>query len=256
VTNNFQATEARYLSDNWHSAADTTDQVVLAGSGTVFPWQFPSFVSDIVVVFGSTETPFKTGNAVLSGSKMKITFQEKGQFVDPGTLQVFLNGTQLQPSTTQGTLPEGFYSYNETTGVMEIGSLGSNDGTIVVKAKDLNGNSFSDLSLTFLISSNKVRVQDLLFYPSPFKIGSEELKLGFNLTRAAADDPTTVKVYIYNFQGREVFNTEKQYTSVGYQVISFQPFTGFFKAGMYVCRIVASDSDGNRSVVSTRLAIY
>ena len=123
----------------------------------------------------------------------------------------------------------------------------------VLKVKDLEGNSFSDLTLDYLISAGRVRVSNFLIYPNPFTIGLSDvpLRLGFNLTRAA-----TVKLYVFNYQGRLVFESTQDLTTVGYQTLMFDGFSGFLKSGMYICRLVATDADGYRSTATARMAVY
>lgn len=251
VSSNFQAMETRYLSTSWFSAANTVANISLASSGERYSWQFPSYISGISVISGGTTVTFNAGNALQPGSQMKITFKKLGAFIDDGSLQLLLNGTSLLRASTLGDLQAGMYSYDQSTGVLTIQDLGSQSGALVLKVKDLDGFTLDDLSVTFLISPSRVQVSDLLFYPNPFHIGSESLRLGFNLTRAA-----NIKLYIYNFQGRQVFSSDQEVSNVGYNTITFDSLSGFLKSGMYICRLVAKDTDGFKSILTTRLAVY
>ncbi|MSR89046.1 MAG: T9SS type A sorting domain-containing protein [Candidatus Margulisbacteria bacterium] len=251
VSSNFQAMEMRYLNTSWFSAADTVANILLASSGERYPWQFPSYISSIAVVSGGTSVTFNAGNALQPGSQMKITFKKLGAYIDDGSLQLTLNGSPLLRASTLGDLEAGKYSYNQSTGVLTIQDLGSQNGALVLKVRDLDGFALEDLSVSFLISPSRVQVSDLLFYPNPFHIGSESLRLGFNLTRAS-----NIKLYIYNFQGRQVFSSDQEVSSVGYNTITFDSLSGFLKSGMYICRLVAKDTDGFKSIVTTRLAVF
>lgn len=89
-------------------------------------------------------------------------------------------------------------------------------------------------------------------YPSPYvRTALQPLCLGFDLTQ-----PATVKVYIFNHVGSLVFQQEYRYDNIGYQTIYFGQNDGFMASGVYICKMYATDSTGNKSNSVTKFAVY
>ncbi len=252
VTGNRTALITRYQGSDqkWFSAATTTGQLSLAASEiTRYPWTMPAYISSVKV--GATESEAKTfqnGDAIAAKSNFYIFLKNKDT-LDVNSFAMTLNGVPLTFSGTQGTSANTF-SYTSDRGLLTVQDVGSVDGTLTLNLKDVEGQSLETASLSFLISESVVRLDNVLFYPNPYKIGSQALKLGFALTRNA-----TVRAYLFNSVGMEVWRTEVA-KSLGYQTIEIDAFSSFLTAGVYVCKIVAEDDSGNKSVRLAKLAIF
>ena len=73
-------------------------------------------------------------------------------------------------------------------------------------------------------------------------MSDEDLTLGFSLTQ-----PATVKLYVYNFLGNQVYTAEEYKSSAGYNSITINYYEDFIVPGIFICRIVTEDDDGNKS---------
>ena len=245
----------------WVSGAAITDSISLPTPEDGVEGEYPSYIESIKVSTTGEPVAFQEGTSVRAGSNMIIQFQDKGSSVDGGSLDVLLNGISIPRRSTSGELSSGTFSYDDALGTLTVQDLGENDGTLTLTATDLEGNALEQLDLTFLISSSKVNVTRLLFFPSPYRVTENgKLQLGFDISREA-----TVTVYVYDYRGQNVY--EEEYSSsdsryvqpspaVGYKVIEFPSDSSFLKSGIYICRIVAVDTNGNQSVATTKLAIY
>ena len=91
------------------------------------------------------------------------------------------------------------FSINEDQGAVTIDSLGTVSGQIIMSVQDNLGHQLDDTIINYSISST-LAMSDLLFFPNPFVIGSQNLELGFNLTQAG-----TAEIYIVNFLGQVVY---------------------------------------------------
>jgi hypothetical protein len=236
----------------WVSGARTTGTVYLPTPRDREPGDYPSYIDSVKVSVNGLETTFQNGTSVRSGSNMVIRFQDKGSSLDGGSLKVRLNNVDIPRRSTTGELSSATFSYDEDLGKLTVQDLGNANGTLKVSATDLQGNILEDLDLNFLISSSVVNLSRLLFFPSPYRVTeSQPLVLSFNISREA-----TIRIYIYDYRGQKVFEDQQQASTVGYNEISFPSDSSFIKSGMYICRIVAVDTNGNKSVATTKFAIY
>lgn len=248
------ASVSRYFGpgQTWVSGGVITDSISLPTPEDPIEGEYPSYIKSVKVSTTGTPVDFQEGTSIRAGSNMIIQFQDKGSSVDGGSLNVLLNGISIPRRSTSGELSSGTFSYDEALGTLTVQDLGENDGTLTLTATDLEGNALEQLDLTFLISSSVVNVTRLLFFPSPYRVTDRSsLELGFDISREA-----TVKVYVYDYRGQNVFEEEYPITTVGYNTIKFFSDSSFLKSGIYICRIVAVDTDGNQSVATTKLAIY
>ena len=197
---------------------------------------------------------FETENAIKSNSNMYIYFKkydEDSFFINPGSIKITLNGVLLQKKSSEGS-SIGQYSFDESTGLLTVEGLGTNSGTLLLEVNDIDNQPLNTSSFSFYIS-NIVELSNVYFYPNPYRIGTENLKLGFNLTRQAF-----VKAYLFNYLGQLIGeeSLSPAQTIIGYNIIDIDKFKNYLSSGMFICKVVASDEDGNESIVITRLAIY
>jgi hypothetical protein len=248
------AAVSRYFGpgQTWVSGGVITDSIALPTPQDPIEGEYPSYIESVKVSTTGAPVAFQEGTSVRAGSNMIIQFQDKGASVDGGSLNVLLKGISIPRRSTSGELSSGTFSYDEALGTLTVQDLGETDGTLTLTATDLEGNALEQLDLTFLISSSVVNVTRLLFFPSPYRVtDSQSLELGFDISREA-----TVKVYVYDYRGQNVYEEEYPITTVGYNTIKFPSDSSFLKSGIYICRIVAVDTNGNQSVATTKLAIY
>ncbi len=236
----------------WVAGSLITDSISLSTPDDRSQSDYPSYIESVKVAVNNTENTFQNGTSVRSGSNMIIRFQDQGSSVDGSSLIVKLNGTEIPRRSTSGELSSGTFSYDESLGKVTVQDLGNTDGTLTLLATDLQANALDDLHLNFLISSSVVSLTRALFYPSPYRIQEDQnLLLTFNISREA-----TVTVYVFDYRGQKVYQEDYPITTVGYNTITFPSDSTFLKSGIYICRLVAVDSNGNKSVATTKLAIY
>lgn len=255
-----RAAISRYqgLNNVWFAAADITDQITLSLSpDPTFPWTFPSYVDSVYV--GSPDptlgigqlTPFFSGDAVPANTSFHIFLKNNGDTINEGSIRVFLNDVELNQSSTVGNTTPGTFSYSPDTGRIVVSDVGVSDGFIRIQVTDKEGIALPDAEISFFISQEKVRIYNLLFYPNPYRLGEENLKLGFSITR-----PASIKMYLFNFQGYQVWENEFDAPDVGYMIFEIDRFSNFLRSGIYICKVIATDDDGQTAVGVTRLAIY
>ena len=170
--------------------------------------------------------------------------------LETDSISIVLNGATLT-QVSEDSLTSGSFTFNPSSGLISISDLGSNNGTLSLSVFDSEGISLTTFSFDFLISANAIKMGDPLFYPNPFLFDQNDLQLGFSATRSG-----TVSVYFYNMLGYEVHKHEEAITNIGYKTINFGNSPSFLSSGMYLCRIVVSDINGNEDIKLTKLAIY
>ena len=140
------------------------------------------------------------------------------------------------------------FSINEDQGAVTIDSLGTVSGQIIMSVQDNLGHQLDDTIINYSISST-LAMSDLLFFPNPFVIGSQNLELGFNLTQAG-----TAEIYIVNFLGQVVYQNTHE-GIIGYNTHTINSLNSFLSSGHYLCRVVVKGSNGSDSE-TTKLVIY
>ena len=248
----FQPEISRFIeNDVIKNAADLVSNLELIGLDDIYSFQYPSYINSVVhkndnsIVFGS-------GNAIRQNEGLKIQFKNNGQNIDFGSIQLSLNGVRLQAGQTGATsiraAASSSFSINEDEGTVTIDSLGTTGGQIIMSVQDNLGNQLDDTIINFSISST-LSLSDVLFFPNPFIIGSQNLELGFNLTQ-----PGTAEIYIVNYLGQVVYQSTHE-GIIGYNTHSINSLNSFLSSGHYICRVVVKGSNGSDSA-TTKLVIY
>ena len=77
------------------------------------------------------------------------------------------------------------------------------------------------------------------------------LKLGFSISQ-----PSTVKFYVYDYLGNEVYSLSKYFPNIGFNNLEISETESFVAPGIFICKIIAKDSNNNESIQTAKLAIY
>jgi hypothetical protein len=251
ITATNSAVVTRYKSsDDWYSAAENQDyqKAGIDSTQTQYSFSLPDYIDKIEVqVQGQANTPFVHGDSIKASSTLLIYFKNNGSIIDEASITLTLGGTTL--SHTSGEPTSTSFSYDRDNGLITV-KVGSADDTLVLSANDLEGGALLDSNISFSVS-NSIKIESALFYPSPYHIGVEDLYLGLNLTQ-----PATVKIYLFNYLGTNVWKYEEYVSEIGYKIITIDKLESFLSSGMYVCKILAEDDDGNKDMASTKLVIY
>tara|TARA_B100000427_G_scaffold156096_1_gene129702 strand:+ start:1051 stop:4179 length:3129 start_codon:yes stop_codon:yes gene_type:complete len=128
--------------------------------------------------------------------------------------------------------------------------VGQNSTDISLEMSDLSGNDLNLTTLSYLISDS-FEIVNPLFYPNPYVLGSNNLNLGFSVSQ----DNSTVKLYIYNHLGQEVFNYSDLFNS-GFNTISISESEKFMIPGIFICRLIIEEDGNALSAKTTKLVIY
>ncbi len=238
------------------SAIPNAPHLTITSSAPAYPWSIQAYIESMQfgadLISGSVEpSPFSNFGAVPANSQFRLFFRNTGRSIDDTSLKLTLNGAEvLLGNNTSGSAS---FTYDKDTGAIFIPNLGTKDGTLKISAKDLEGSSLNDASIVFKIS-DKVQLYEPLFYPNPYHPNKNNLVLGFNLTQ-----PATVHIYVYNFIGAEVARLDETVAQIGYHYLSVDNtriLRTTLNSGMYICKLVAQDSNGNTSIAMTRLAVF
>lgn len=240
----------------WKGASSNTPRFNIA-STTQYRWSLPGYVSKVEVDTNGTPAAFTNGDAISKQSALRIRLANNGANINEASIQVKLNGALLTKSSqlNVGAASYGIastqFSYDAGTGEIKIADVGSQSGDVVISVNDSQGNPLPDLSLSFKIKAITELINPL-FYPNPYVKGRNiPLKLGLQLTQ-----PATVKLFIYNHLGRKIYESSNTFTTIGYQEITIPTNSEVMASGMYLCKVVATGTDGTRSVATTKLAVY
>ncbi len=264
-----EASITRYKFDTtgsglWRSGVLSPISITNRSSATIYAWTLPTFIESMTM----GDRAFFNGTAAPPDTSLKIQFVNKGSSLSSTGFTVLLNGAQIPFSTADtDNTASPFYLYDESQGQLTVSTLQNKDGTVIINAKDSNGLALAPATITYFISSasDPVRLSNPLFYPNPYYF-AQPLSLGFNLT--AAD--TTISFYVYNHLGLLVWNKEKTITRAGYIMLSSASISGItlddssflsdlvrdLTPGIYLCKIVATDSRGNTSRSLTKFSVY
>jgi hypothetical protein len=249
----------RYLTGSgWEAAStvvDTFTMPVVDFQGKVFPGHIDR------VIVGSSATGsaaseltgfgnFEDGTSLEPESQMAIVFKNQGEGINEGSIALQLNGQTVNRVNSVSTTGTATFEYNRDDGNILISNVGAVSGTVVLTVDDLEGKALETATISFLISNSEVQINDVYFFPNPFRIGSADLRLGFDISR-----DSEVEVYIFNYRAQELFN-ETFSLSRGYNLISLGSNANFFESGIMIGRVIARDVDGNIDAATTKLAIY
>ncbi len=262
-----EAVVSRYQGDstggiaNWFSGSVTPISFSIQTATKNYSWTLPQYISKMVSTIGGTSIPFQNQNAIQPDSSLEI-FLRNSSSLDASSFEIKLNGVSLPQVENPGN--SSSYRFSSTDGAIIVSSLGSKDGTLTLSVKDLDGIALDTATISFLVTSDSLRVTNPLFYPNPYRIG-KNLMLGFNLTKKAS-----VSFYVFNHIGQEVWRGSKDFSTPGYKLLSstsdstfniddssvLSGLSGVISSGMYICKIIAVDDTGQRVVTSTKLAVY
>ncbi|NBV83387.1 hypothetical protein EBR57_04610 [bacterium] len=252
----------RYVGNSGFVPAFSNPPRFKVGKGTIYSWSFPAYISAVTLVVNENSIPFANFDAIPKQSELRIALVNSGKNIDESSIVVKINGVALtkvqsvsgrsgrriQSARTKAALE---YAYDSESGVIIIQDMGTSGGTLTIDADDLLGNPLDQTIIQFSIS-DVVKIENLYAYPSPYlRSALQPLNLGFDLTQ-----PAKVKVYIFNHVGSLVFQQEYTYRDIGYHVISFGQNDGFMASGIYLCKMYATDDNGNKSNAFTRFAVY
>jgi len=254
TSNGLSAVLSRYPTNaEWLSALSSPPSVEIQTVNTTYNWSLPEYISSLKILSGNIQYPFGNFNTIPEGSSLLITLRDKS-IIDETSLKISLRDVPLSKLDSTNSSSSG-YSYNSSTGLITVAGLGSTNGNLLISLKDLEGTQLTPAQISFLISSD-LKITDLYFYPSPYRIGGgTALLLGMNATQSA-----NIRIYVYNMLGQEVWNGETSISNIGYQTVppaKMQDLMAALSPGMYICQVVATDiSTGKVTRAATRLSVY
>jgi hypothetical protein len=241
---------SRYKSatNTYKSAVASPPLLSLITSYDDYFWVFPAYIASIQYEGSASLANFSQGMALKLGDSLHITFQNGGTYIDQSSLVVKLNGTALI-RTSLNDNAVGTYYYNETTGVLSIKQIGSENGTIEIDASD-GINALTPAVLTYEINRN-VSLSNVLFYPNPYRMGLSPLILGYFTTQ-----PCDVTLYLFDHNGVQIYTESQRSSTIGYHEFSIIATTNALAPGIYLCRVVAEDDNGNEVFKLAKLSIF
>lgn len=260
-TDGYRAKLSRYEeASGWSSAVPTTVRLTAASDIDVYDWSLPSYISSMQTEEGATKRTFSNQNYLPKNSALYIYLANNGSSIDPSSLSVRLNGTSLSKQIVTGLSSSSLFAKAQSTsfqfdtdeGILYIDNVGSTSGTIVISAKDIDGNNLDSASISFFIDSSLV-LSDLLLYPNPYQI-TDTLQVGFNTSQRAS-----AKLYIVNYLGQIVYEDtilELTDSYAGYHLISLGSEASWMSSGHYFAYLLVEDADGVKESATTKFAIY
>ncbi|MCP4050757.1 MAG: hypothetical protein GY730_08645 [bacterium] len=234
----------------WNSASDEYITIAVQSTLKRYDWTLPPYIESLT--FGAsveTEQIFVNYNAIPEGSTLLIYLNDQGNIIDEASIQISLNGSQLSRVSNDKNSDEGTFFYDRTLAKIRVPNVGEENGTLLLQANDLDGTPLDEAAISFYIS-DQVKIKNLLFYPSPYYFGDQNLSLCFNITQ-----PSEVDIYIFNHLGSLVWSHQES-CDLGYNEIEIDSNNDFLRSGMYICKMKATDNDGNSDMAVTKLAIY
>lgn len=241
---------------SWRSAALETITLALFSDYDDYVWIFPPHVASVQFIRNTVSSNFPQGGALSVGDKLTVQFQNNGAGIDQSDIEVRLNGSRmtrddnlLSRISLQATSLENKYSYDSTTGTLTIQSVGNSSGTIVIRTTDGESN-LEDITIHFELS-NAVKITNLLFYPNPYRMGNQDLILGYFVTQEC-----DVTMYLFDHNGQEILRETQRTNTIGYDQFIFASTTNALAPGIYLCKVVAKDDNGNSATSVTKLSIF
>jgi len=275
----------RYNSDTTKSAAGLTagqlsgsDQIVQFTSvgsaidGLSTDHEFPSFVESVEVVRGGTDVIFSNFHPLSSGESLKINFVNPEQ-VDFVSAEITLNPgeeEQILPSSANlSSSTDAFFSIvgaGTSSGRIEIHNLQrSSNGlnTLQIQLSDISGNALDTLTISFFMSET-ILIDHFYIFPNPYNPNVQpEMEFGFSVTH----QPDTVKIFIVSSTGRLISELNftaaehPELTTNGYKRLTWDPrtrtnITSSLAPGIYIAKLVVTDSAGRTVSKVTKFAVY
>lgn len=245
------AVVSRYRSPNRWVAAAADNTSITVQKEDQAPRALPSFVDEdgmYIDVKSGEDIPFKNYDAIPANSELVIPLKNY-ENIDVSLIQLSVNGYAWK-SVEEGVQGYGAFAYSSTDGKVHLQDIGDKDGEIALTILGAHGEAESDTARILFRVNIKIKIYDLLFYPSPYHPdGAAPLELGMNLTQ-----PAEVTVYIFNHLGMKVYEYSGNY-DLGYHTIPIDD-DSVKASGMYVCKVKAVQTGGNTVMGLTKLAVY
>tara|TARA_Y100001968_G_scaffold102441_2_gene92385 strand:- start:1486 stop:4683 length:3198 start_codon:yes stop_codon:yes gene_type:complete len=141
------------------------------------------------------------------------------------------------------------FTLDKTTNFLKF-YVGETSADVSLSVEDLSGNEMSITNLSYLISES-IDITNPVFYPNPHIFGSNNLNLGFSTSQ----DNTTIKLYIFNHLGQQVFY-HTDIVQSGLNIISISDLWIDMAPGIFICRILSEEDGRIVSSKTAKLAIY
>lgn len=240
----------------WSSAALSTITLALFSNYEDYEWVFPPHVESVQFIRNTISSEFPQGGALSVGDKLQIQFQDNGSGIDESDIEVELNGVIMSRDdnlnarvSLQATSLDNKFSYDSTSGILTIQSVGDTGGTITIRTTD-GEVALEDITILFELSSS-VKVTNLLFYPNPYRMGNQDLILGYFVTQEC-----DVTMYLYDHNGQQILSQTRRTNTIGYDQFTFASTNNSLAPGIYLCKVVAKDDNGNSATSVTKLSIF
>ncbi|MEK9727138.1 MAG: T9SS type A sorting domain-containing protein, partial [Candidatus Margulisiibacteriota bacterium] len=264
LINNTLLTRSKGTGVDFKSAADlnssstqTKVQPSMTTTNDVYSWSLPSYVSNVEVQVNNQFTTFNSYQSIAQGAKLKITFINQGKDIDPSSISLSLNGTDIPAeSAISSGSTANYYKYESTTGVLTINSLGTQSGQLTLSVNDMFGEAYPSAPFIFYTSED-LQIQQLLVYPNPFSptITSSGITIGFSLTQQAS-----VSFKVYDAMGREVSRLNPTSFPMGYNTQTWDSIIeasgNYISSGTYFIKMTAKGEDGTEVRATTKWAVY
>ncbi|MFA5880088.1 MAG: T9SS type A sorting domain-containing protein [Candidatus Margulisiibacteriota bacterium] len=252
-TDNY-ASVNRYIGQDgyWHLVANSYAQVSLSSSRKLYKWNISDYISNIKVDNGSNQKTFQNYDAIPAHTSLLIYLKDQAKYIDRSQIALTIK-TDSSSSTTKSNSFQAAaadrvptFEYFPIEGYIKILDMGDTSGQLNLVITDLSGNTLTSTSIMFYIL-DKVKIYNFLSYPNPY-LPNQNLIFGFNLTQ-----PAEVNLYVYNSIGQLAWSYNGNYV-LGYNEITCTNRN--LASGIYIVKLIAKDSLGNRSIATTKMAVY
>ncbi|MBT5953328.1 hypothetical protein HOG98_01275 [bacterium] len=249
ISSTQNAVLTRYHGDSsWFLATDSGSQIVIQSDSEVYDWSLPDYIDYIQVKSGGEFRTFQNFDAITASSIMNLVFKNEGRAIDESSIVVKLNGVVLERNNNPAP---SSYGYFRDDGSLQIWDVGSENGYVDIELYDLEGESLTPAKLEFTVSDT-MEITQLYVYPSPYTVGETDMIVGFN-----ASQPGDFTIYFFNFLGQMVFSQDEVTNETGgYVEVRIDKFEEFLQSGMFICKVIGTDRNGNSNGTITKFAVY
>ena len=256
---NKKITFERYFKSEWKMAAtnstpglSNTDLIEIDLTKNIdYTTELPPYIDPPLEIYREGKSNFLNGSAVQKEDIIVVTLKDK-ESIDEGSFTITQGTQTLSATTGLNCSNQGFYEYDQVNGELKF-CVNDTSETITINGRDLYNNDLPTSLISYLVSLD-TEVDNPLFFPNPYKINNiDPLKLSFSLTQLS-----DVDLYIYDFQGQLVYQSSIELTStvVGNNTHEINLTESFLKPGLYICKIIAKESNKILDSKTTRLAVY
>ncbi|MDD5455977.1 MAG: hypothetical protein PHV30_02970 [Candidatus Margulisbacteria bacterium] len=230
---------------NWESTTSGNSSTKISiPTQDIFFLEFPEYIEKVErQSFGITSN-FRNGEIIENGDYLLVYFIRNGREVDLSLTQTYFNDVMLTPFSVPAVASD------PDQGVLKIGPLNANQGTIKIVPYDTAKNQYPTADITFF-SNNDFFVSNFLVYPTkvnPLNIQADPMKIGFLLSK-----PCHVDLYLFNSLGSTVWDYAQDYSDFGYKLVSFNGILNngeLLHKGLYLLKIVIHES-GKKNYVKS-----